>query len=89
MNCLFLSSLSTDLIKAAFATFSVPEIAPIARLKDGLNVLELFHGRTWAFKDVALSCVGQFYNYFCTRSKKHYTILVGMKRRKINQTSRL
>ena len=69
----------SDLLDAAFRTFSVPEVAPVARLKDGLCVLELFHGKTWALKDLALSCVGQFYNYFCAKRKKHYTILVGMK----------
>ena len=68
----------SDLLDAAFKTFSVPEIAPVAKLKEGLRVLELFHGKTWAFKDLALSCVGQLYNYFCSKKKKHYTIVVGM-----------
>ena len=68
----------SDLLDAAFKTFSVPEIAPVAKLKEGLRVLELFHGKTWAFKDLALSCVGQLYNYFCSKNKKHYTIVVGM-----------
>ncbi|XP_052772937.1 threonine synthase-like 2 [Mya arenaria] len=66
-----------DLVDRAFATFSTPEVAPVTRLKDDVTILELFHGRTWAFKDVALSCVGQFINYFCSKSKKHYTIIVG------------
>ncbi|KAL4231318.1 Threonine synthase-like 2 [Mactra antiquata] len=66
-----------DIIDKAFGTFTVPEVAPIARLKDGVNILELFHGKTWAFKDVALSCVGLFINYFCSKSKTHYTIVVG------------
>lgn len=66
-----------DLLDKAYSTFSCPEIAPLARLKDDVTILELFHGKTWAFKDLALSCVGQFINYFCTRSKTHYTIIVG------------
>lgn len=66
-----------DLLEKAFSTFSSPEVAPIARLKDGVNILELFHGNTWAFKDLALSVVGQLINYFCSRSKTHYTIVVG------------
>lgn len=66
-----------DLLDAAFRSFSVPEIAPIARLQDRLCVLELYHGKTWAFKDLALSCVGQLYNYFCAKNQRHYTILVG------------
>lgn len=65
------------ILEKGFATFSCPEIAPVARLKDDVTILELFHGRTWAFKDIALSCVGQFLNYFCSRNKTHYTVVVG------------
>lgn len=38
----------------AYASFSVPEVTPIHRLKDNTFVLELFHGPTMAFKDMAL-----------------------------------
>ncbi|KAK3599421.1 hypothetical protein CHS0354_036440 [Potamilus streckersoni] len=65
------------LLDAAFSTFTHPEVAPFKHLKDNLNVMELFHGKTWAFKDLALSCVGQFYNYFCAKRKQHFIILVG------------
>ncbi|KAH3787564.1 threonine synthase-like 2 isoform X2 [Dreissena polymorpha] len=65
------------LIKNAYASFSVPEVAPVARLKNDVTILELFHGKTWSFKDVAMSCVGQFYDYFCSKRKQHYTIVVG------------
>ncbi|XP_062602967.1 threonine synthase-like 2 [Saccostrea cucullata] len=71
------SSMLNDLIDSAFSRFSVPEITPIKRLPDGLNVMELFHGPTWAFKDLALSCVGQFLQYFLSKRKKHLNILVG------------
>ncbi|XP_045189483.2 threonine synthase-like 2 [Mercenaria mercenaria] len=66
-----------ELLDKAYGTFSCPEIAPVASLKDDVTILELFHGKTWAFKDLALSCVGQFINYFCSRSKTHYTVIVG------------
>lgn len=65
------------ILDEAFSTFSCPEIAPLRRCKEGLTVMELFHGRTWAFKDLALSCVGRLYNYFCSKRKTHYTIIVG------------
>ncbi|KAJ8317394.1 hypothetical protein KUTeg_005298, partial [Tegillarca granosa] len=38
--------------------------------------MELYHGVTWAFKDLALSCVGQFLEYFLSKRKKYLTILV-------------
>ena len=46
-------------------------------MKNGLNVAELFHGPTLAFKDLALGVVGELYNYFLERSKKHCIVLVG------------
>ena len=49
----------------------------IKRLKDGLNVAELFHGPTLAFKDLALTFVGELYNYFLEKSKKNCIIVVG------------
>jgi threonine synthase len=58
----------SELLDKAFTRFSHPEIAPIKKLKNGLNIMELFHGTTWAFKDLALSCVGQFLEYGCPRS---------------------
>lgn len=67
----------SELLDKAFARFSHPEIAPIKKLKNGLNIMELFHGTTWAFKDLALSCVGQFLEYFLSKRQKHLTIVVG------------
>ena len=40
--------------KGAYARFSVPEVAPVRPLSDSRAVLELFHGPTMAFKDMAL-----------------------------------
>ena len=58
-------------------TFPDPSVVKIANLKNGLNVAELFHGPTMAFKDLALGVVGELYNYFLERSKKHCIVLVG------------
>nr|XP_056713659.1 threonine synthase-like 2 [Euleptes europaea] len=66
-----------DLIDRAFSRFRHKDIVHLARLKNGLNVLELWHGVTYAFKDLSLSCTGQFLQYFLKKRKKHVTILVG------------
>jgi len=42
-----------DLILRSYATFNHPEITPVVRMGD-CHILELFHGPTLAFKDVAL-----------------------------------
>ncbi|KAE8628841.1 hypothetical protein XENTR_v10000249 [Xenopus tropicalis] len=38
--------------------------------------MEMWHGVTHAFKDLAMSCVGELLGYFLKRSNKHITILV-------------
>ncbi|KAM6266508.1 threonine synthase-like 2 isoform 3-T3 [Spheniscus humboldti] len=66
-----------DLIDRAFSRFRHKDVVHLSRLKDGLNVLELWHGVTYAFKDLSLSCTGQFLQYFLEKKQKHVTILVG------------
>ena len=41
--------------EAAYAKFEGPDPAPLVRLDDGVYILELFHGPTCAFKDMALT----------------------------------
>ena len=43
-----------DMVREAYATFESDEVTPLVDLGDGLYLLELFHGPTLAFKDVAL-----------------------------------
>lgn len=45
-----------DCAQSAYGTgrFLAPEVAPVHSLKDGVHVLELWHGPTCAFKDMAL-----------------------------------
>lgn len=66
-----------DLIDKAFSRFRHKDVVHLSRLKDGLNVLELWHGVTYAFKDLSLSCTGQFLQHFLEKRQKHVTILVG------------
>ncbi len=50
-----------EMIERAFSRFDHPEIAPLANLKDGIYLLELFHGPTAAFKDMALQVMPIFF----------------------------
>jgi len=49
-----------ELIDRAYATFDHPEVTPVVEVGD-LYVLELFHGPTLAFKDVALQLLGNLF----------------------------
>jgi threonine synthase len=48
-------------IEAAYAGFDSPAIAPLAQLGDDQYLLELFHGPTFAFKDIALQVLGRLF----------------------------
>lgn len=66
-----------DLIDRAFSRFRHREVVHLSRLRNGLNVLELWHGVTYAFKDLSLSCTAQFLQYFLEKREKHVTVVVG------------
>lgn len=51
-----------DAIAAAYADFDAPDIAPLVEIGDGQYLLELFHGPTLAFKDIALQVLGQLFS---------------------------
>ncbi len=51
-----------QLINRSYSTFRHPEISPVVDLC-GLHILELFHGPTFAFKDVALQFLGNLFEY--------------------------
>ena len=42
--------------------FDTPEICPITTLDNGIHMLELWHGPTSAFKDMALQCLPRFFS---------------------------
>jgi threonine synthase len=66
-----------DLVERAYARFDHPEIVPFAPLPTGapVQILELFHGPTLAFKDVALQLLGQLFEYVLERDGRHLNIL--------------
>lgn len=50
------------IIDKSYSTFRHKEITPVAQLGN-LNILELFHGPTFAFKDLALQFLGNLFEY--------------------------
>jgi threonine synthase len=48
-------------IHAAYATFDDPRIAPLVEIAPNRYLLELFHGPTLAFKDIAMQVLGRMF----------------------------
>ncbi|URN94931.1 MAG: threonine synthase [Candidatus Pristimantibacillus lignocellulolyticus] len=64
-----------ELVTASYSTFRHPEVTPVKKLTDELYLLELFHGPTFAFKDIALQFMGQFYSYVAKKKGDKIHIL--------------
>jgi threonine synthase len=64
------------IVRDAYATFDHPEVCPVVRLDDRRWLLELFHGPTIAFKDVALQLVGRLFDHVLRERRRRATILV-------------
>ncbi|MCF7988870.1 MAG: threonine synthase [Thiohalocapsa sp.] len=63
-----------DLVERSYATFSDPQVTPLRDVA-GRRYLELFHGPTAAFKDVALQFLGNVFEYLLARDGGQLNIL--------------
>ena len=63
------------MLDAAYATFRHAAVTPLAQLDDNLFVLELFHGPTLAFKDVAMQLLGRLMDRALKARGKRATIV--------------
>jgi threonine synthase len=59
----------------AYATFRHPAVAPLVQIDDSEWLLELFHGPTLAFKDVALQLVGRLFEHVLAERDEHVMII--------------
>ncbi|MCB8839166.1 threonine synthase [Aurantimonas sp. VKM B-3413] len=63
------------MIDEAYATFPHPAVAPLVQLGPGHFVLELFHGPTLAFKDVAMQLIARLMDYVLSERDQRATIV--------------
>ncbi len=75
---LFISDIPEEtlkhLINISYAVFDTKEVTPVIDLKD-FYLLELFHGPTLAFKDIALQLLGNLFEYLLAKQDKKMNIL--------------
>ena len=64
-----------EIVDAAYSEFSNDQVVPLTKLDDGVWLLELFHGPTLAFKDIALQLLGRLFDYILTRRGERITIV--------------
>ncbi len=63
------------MFEAAYARFDHVAVTPISQLGDNLFLLELFHGPTLAFKDVAMQVLGRLMGHVLKARDQRVTII--------------
>lgn len=61
------------IIDKSYSSFRDPVTTPLRKTGEREYVLELWHGPTWAFKDVALQFLGELFAYFLGRRNEGKT----------------
>ena len=64
-----------QLCATAYSTFRDQAVVPLVQIAPEHYLLELFHGPTLAFKDVALQLIGQLFDYVLTQRNQRVMIV--------------
>lgn len=65
----------TAMVRDAYGTFRHQAVTPLKQIDHSLWLMELFHGPTLAFKDVALQLVGRLYDHVLKQRGQRVTIV--------------
>ena len=63
------------IIKKSYSTFREKEVVKISNL-GSLKILELYHGPTLAFKDIAMQFIGNLYDYYLSKNNDFLNVVV-------------
>ena len=63
------------IVDKSYSTFRKKNVVELVKIGDR-SVLELFHGPTLAFKDIAMQLLGNFYEYYLSNKNKKINIVV-------------
>ena len=65
----------SSLINKSYSSFREKEVVKISSIGE-IKLLELFHGPTLAFKDIAMQFIGNLYEYHLSKNNKKINIVV-------------
>ena len=71
----FLDDQFKEMINKAYSDFDHKAICPLVQLSENHFLLELFHGPTLAFKDVAMQLIGQMFDHVLRKKNLRATIV--------------
>ena len=64
-----------EMCEEAYSTFTHAATCPLKQLSPGLFTVELFHGPSLAFKDVAMQLLGRLYDYALAKHGRTMTVV--------------
>ena len=64
-----------EMVAGAYASFVSKDVVPLVDMGDGHWLMELFHGPTLAFKDVALQLLGRLFDHVLQKRGERVTIV--------------
>ena len=65
----------SDIVDKSYSVFRKDNVVDLIKLGD-TKILELFHGPTLAFKDIAMQLLGNFYEYYLKKNNKNINVVV-------------
>jgi len=65
----------SDIVDKSYSVFRKNNAVALIKVGD-VNLLELFHGPTLAFKDIAMQLLGNFYEYYLKKNNKNINVIV-------------
>jgi threonine synthase len=71
----FSDSILQEMLDSAYSTFNHSAVCPLVQIDRNHFLLELFHGPTLAFKDVAMQLIGQMFDYCLKKRNQRATIV--------------
>ena len=65
----------SNIVEKSYSNFKENNVVKISKLGEN-KILELYHGPTLAFKDIAMQFIGNLYNYYLKSGEKNINIVV-------------